>query len=220
MSTNNVNSGSGSGGAVTTGGAQMGAAAPRGLRQEVSQLIAGIQAVIPDGSSVTIGGLAMAKADLVNELSQISAVYQAIDAGVLAAKGARSRLKSGFSGFHKTYVGIKDAMIAFLGRGNPQLAQLGIKASTGSKPLTPAQTVVKAEKAKKTRALRHTMGKVQKAAVQYTGALEVAVKETVPAATANDTAPAAAPPAAAEAQDTVVAKSTPAETPVTTSHTQ
>jgi hypothetical protein len=218
MSTN-VNSGSGSGGTVTTGGVQLGTAAPKGLRQRISQMIAGIQAAIPDGSSVTVGGVAMAKADLVNELSQISAAYQAIDAGVLAAKGARSQLKSGLSGFQKTYLGIKDAMAAYLGRGNPQLAQLGIKVSEGSKPLTPAQKVVKAEKAKKTRALRHTMGKVQKAAVQYTGDLEVAVNETAPAAPANDTAPAAAPPAAAEAQNTPVA-SVQAATPAPVSHTE
>ena len=220
MSTNNVNSGSsGSGGTISNGGAQLSTAAPRGLRQQVSQMIAGIQAVIPDGSSVTVGGTAMAKADLVNELMQISAAYQAIDAGVLAAKGARSQLKSELPGFHKQYVGIKDALTAFLGRGNPQLAQLGIKVSKGSKPLTPAEKVVRAAKALKTRTMRHTMGKVQKAAVQYTGSLQVAVNETAPAAPADGTAPAAAPPAAADVQDTAVTK-TPAATPVAPNQSQ
>ena len=62
------------------------------------------------------------------------------------------------------------------------MAQFGITTSNGSKPLTPAQKVVRAAKSLKTRALRHTMGKVQKSAVQYTGDLEVAVNETAPAA--------------------------------------
>jgi len=84
------------------------------------------------------------------------------------------------------------------------------------KPLTPSQKVVRAEKALKTRALRHTMGKVQKAAVQYAGELQLAVSETTPAAPADETAPAAAPPAA---QGTAVV-SAPAVTPVAVNQTQ
>jgi hypothetical protein len=197
----------------------LGTTARTGLQQKVSQMIAGIQAVIPDGSSVAVGGTTVAKADLVNELMQISSAYQAIDAGVLASKAARSQLNEQLPGFRKQYFGIKDAMLAFLGRGNPQLAQFGIAVSKGSKSLTPSQKVVKAAKALKTRALRHTMGKVQKAAVQYTGELQLAVSETTPAAPADETAPAAAPPAAPAAQGTAVA-STPAVTPVAENHTQ
>jgi hypothetical protein len=214
MSTN-TNSVSSNGGPATTGGAQLGAAAPKVFRLKVSQMIAGIQAAIPDGSSVAVGGATVAKADLVTQLMQISSVYQAVDAGVLAAKTARSQLSEQLPGFHKQYVGIKDAILAFLGRGNPQLAQFGIAVSKGSKPLTSSQKVVRAAKALKTRALRHTMGKVQKAAVQFDGDLEVAVNQTAPEAPANETAPAAAP----QTQDTAVA-TTPAATPVVQSHSQ
>jgi len=183
----NTSSGSGSGsgssgGTATTGGAQLSTVVPKGLRPKVSQMIAGIQAVVPEGSSVAVGGVVLAKADLVNELMQISSAYQAIDAGVMAARTARSQLSAQTPGFHKQYTGIKDAILALVGRGNPQLAQFGITVSNGSKPLTPSQKVVRAAKALKTRALRHTMGKVQKSAVQYTGDLEVAVNETAPAA--------------------------------------
>jgi len=209
----NTSSGSGSGsgssgGTATTGGAQLSTVVPKGLRLKVSQMIAGIQAVVPEGSSVAVGGVVLAKADLVNELMQISSAYQAIDAGVMAARAARSQLSAQLPGFHKQYTGIKDAILALLGRGNPQLAQFGITTSNGSKPLTPAQKVVRAAKSLKTRALRHTMGKVQKAAVQYTGDLEVAVNETAPSAPADDTAPAAAPPAAPAAKDTAAVNPT------------
>ncbi len=210
-----------------TGGVQHITAAPKEFRQKVSQLIAGIQAVLPDGSGVTVGGGLVAKTDLVNGLMQISAAYQAIDAARLTAKGALSQMRSDLPGFHKQYVGAKDALVAFLGRGSPQLAQLGIKVSTGSKPLSPAQKVVRAAKARKTRALRHTMGKVQKAAVQYTGDLEVAVNETAPAAPADETVPAAAPlgapmaaPVAAPAAQGTVVASSPAVTPVAENRTQ
>jgi len=218
----NTSSGSGSGsgssgGTATTGGAQLSTVVPKGLRLKVSQMIAGIQAVVPEGSSVAVGGVVLAKTDLVNELMQISSAYQAVDAGVLAARTARSQLSAQTPGFHKQYTGIKDALLALLGRGNPQLAQFGITTSNGSKPLTPAQKVVRAAKSLKTRALRHTMGKVQKAAVQYTGELQLAVSETTPAAPADETAPAVAPPAAA-AQGTAV-ESAPAATPVAVNQT-
>ena len=77
----NTSSGSGSGsgssgGTATTGGAQLSTVVPKGLRLKVSQMIAGIQAVVPDGSSVAVGGTVLAKADLVNGLMQISAAYQ------------------------------------------------------------------------------------------------------------------------------------------------
>jgi hypothetical protein len=76
MSTNTSSSSSSNGGLATTGGGQLITAVPKELRLKVSQMIAGIQAVVPDGSSVAVGGTVLAKADLVNGLMQISAAYQ------------------------------------------------------------------------------------------------------------------------------------------------
>jgi len=76
MSTNTSSSSSSNGGLATTGGWQLITAVPKELRLKVSQMIAGIQAVVPDGSSVAVGGTVLAKADLVNGLMQISAAYQ------------------------------------------------------------------------------------------------------------------------------------------------
>jgi hypothetical protein len=177
-----------------TGGVKLSAAAPKGFRSKVSQMLAGLQTVIPDGSSVTVGGVAVAKADLVAEMTQVIAGYQAIDAAEMAVKGARLKQSGQLPGFRQQFVGLKDALVASFGRGNPQLAQFGVAVSSGSKPLTPAQKVVKAAKAAKTRLMRHTMGKRQKATVQYTGSLEVAVNETASAsAPANGTAATGAP---------------------------
>jgi hypothetical protein len=179
-------------------------------------MLAGLQAVIPDGSSVTVGGQAVAKTDLVNEMTQVLSSYQAVDAGISTTKGARAQLSASFPGFHKQYLGIRDGLVSSLGRGSPQLAQFGIAASKARKPLTSEQKVVHVAKAQKTRALRHTMGKRQKAAVQYTGSLEVAVGETAPATPVNSTAAAAAP---VMTQGTVMAPA-PVETPAPVSHTQ
>jgi hypothetical protein len=176
---------SSSGAPVMTGGTTV-SAAPKEFRQKVSQMIAGLQAVIPDGSSVTVGGQAIAKADLVTEMTQIISAYQALDAAVSTTKGVRLQLKAQIPGFNKQFLDLKDGLISSLGRGNPQLAQFGMTASKQAKPLTPAQKVVRATKALKTRALRHTMGKRQKEAVQYTGDLQVSVDETTPAGTPAD----------------------------------
>ena len=207
---------SSSGAPVTTGGSSLVSAAPKGFQQKVSQMIAGLQAVIPDGSSVTVGGQAVAKSDLVTEMTQVLSAYQALDAAVLATKGARLQLKAQLPGFHKQYLDLKDGVVSSLGRGNPQLAQFGFTVSKARKPLTSERQVVRVAKAQKTRALRHTMGKRQKEAVQYTGNLTVAVDETAPAGPANDTAPAAAP---AATQGTAMTPAL-AETPAPASHTQ
>ena len=95
------------------------------------------------------------------------------------------QLRAQIPGFRKQFLDLKDGLVSSLGRGNPQLAQFGMAASK-AKPLTPTQKVVRAVKAKNTRAMRHTMGKRQKAAVQYTGKLQVSVGETTPAATPAD----------------------------------
>jgi hypothetical protein len=197
---------------VATGGASV-SAGPKGFRQKVSQMIAGLQAVIPDGSSVAVGGQAVAKADLVSGMSQILPFYQAADAAVAATKQARSKLSGQLQGSYSEYLALKDALVASFGRGSPQLAQFGISSSK-QRALNPTQKVARAAKARKTRALRHTMGRVQKKAVQYTGTLEVAVNETAP-----QTVPADGTTPAAQPVGTAVA-SAPAETPVPAGHSQ
>jgi hypothetical protein len=213
MPTNN----SSSGGPVTTGGTFLVSAAPKGFREKVSQMIAGLQSVIPDGSSVTVGGQAVAKADLVTEMTQIISAYQAIEASIAATKGARSQLNAGLPGFHKQYLDLKDGLVSSLGRGNPQLAQFGITAAKTAKPLTPAQKVIKAEKAKATRAMRHTMGPKAKAAVQYTGKVQVSVSSTPPTDPADGTSTSANP---VVTQGTVVAAGPVATPEPANSHTQ
>ena len=198
MPTNNSSSSA----PVTTGGNFLVSAAPKGFRQKVSQMIAGLDAVIPDGSSVTVGGQGVAKADLVTEMTQIISAYQAIEAAIAAIKGVRSQLSAQLPGFHKQYLDLKDGLVSSLGRGNPQLAQFGMAASKQAKPLSPEQKVVRAAKALKTRAMRHTMGPRAKAAVQYTGKVQVSVSSTPATNPADGTATVANP---VVTQDTAVA---------------
>ena len=213
MPTNNSSSGA----PVTTGGNFLVSAAPKGFRQKVSQMIAGLDAVIPDGSSVTVGGQGVAKTDLVTEMTQIISAYQAVEAAIAAIKGVRAQLSAQLPGFHKQYLDLKDGLVSSLGRGNPQLAQFGITMAKVAKPLTPAEKVVRTQKALNTRAMRHTMGPRAKAAVQYTGKVQVSVSSQPATNPADGTATVANP---VVTQDTAVA-ATPAATPEPAiSHTQ
>jgi hypothetical protein len=83
--------------------------------------------------------------------------------------------------------------------------------------LSPEAKVLRAQTALKTRALRHTMGKKQKAAVQYDGDLGVSVNETTPAGPANSPTPTATP---VVTRGTVVAAAQVARPVPAISHTQ
>ena len=66
---------------------------------------------------------------------------------------------------HALYTALEKAVQAFLGKGNPLLAQFGF--ALGNRKPRSAATQVKAQaKSKLTRALRHTMGPKQKALIR------------------------------------------------------
>jgi hypothetical protein len=93
----------------------------------------------------------------------------------VAVKTTRAQLKNTSAANHQLCTELKDAVIAFFGRGSPLLAQFGIKARGKARPLTPEQKVLCAAKAPNTRAARHTMGSRQKAAAKSDGKLTLSV---------------------------------------------
>jgi len=177
------------GGSVQVGAAIVGTR--KGLRDLLQQMLQGIEAVIPDGSSLSTDSGPQAKAVVVTELAQVISVYKAVEAQQVAIVAARKQLKDASVANHRLYTQLKDAVIAFLGRGSPLLAQFGIKARGSKRPLTPAQKVLRAAKARATRAARHTMGSRQKAAVKSDGKVTLSVQ------TEGATSPKPAPAASA-----------------------
>jgi hypothetical protein len=93
---------------------------------------------------------------------------------------------------HQLYTKLRDAMIAYFGKRSPMLTQFGIKPRQPRRQLTPEQKVVRAQKARLTRAARHTTGKRQKAAVKFDGTLAVTVNPVEPSGP-KAAAPAASP---------------------------
>jgi hypothetical protein len=148
----------------------------KGFRDRLQQMLQGIETVVPDGSSLSTDSGLQTKAAIVAELTQVISVYKAVEAQQLAIVTARRQLKDASPADHRLYTQLKDAVIAFFGRGSPLLAQFGIKARSSVRPLTPEQKVLRAAKARATRAARHTMGARQKAAVKSDGKLTLSVQ--------------------------------------------
>jgi hypothetical protein len=147
-----------------------------GFRLKLQQMLAGVQAQIPNGSSITTTGGSLAKAAIVKTLTDYLSEFQAVDAGVTALDVARVQVREDLPQMHKDYNELKDALSAQFGRGSPLLAQFGVRPRQKPKPLTPEQRVARAAKAHQTRLMRHTGGVRQKAAVQYQGQVDVSTQ--------------------------------------------
>jgi len=178
MNSNNPASG-GSNAANAGGSAQPGATivgTGKGLRALLQQLLQGFEAVVPDGSSLPVGKGNEAKADIVAELTQVLSVYKNAEARQIEAKNARTQVQNARGADHALYTTLKEALIAYFGKGDPMLSQFGIKPRGKARQLTPAEKVLRAAKVRATRAARHTMGARQKAAVKSDGKLSLSVQ--------------------------------------------
>jgi hypothetical protein len=202
----------GSGGATTqnTGSPPPTAAtkAPTGFRLQLQQMLAGIQAVIPDGSSIPgQQGTMLAKADIVSQLGADLGEFNTVDSQELGLKQARTQLIADEPAMRTYYNMLKTSLVLFYGKGSPQLAQFGVSAKL-RRPSTPAEDLARAAKAKQTRTLRHTAGAKQKAQLQFQGTVVVSATANAngPASTASPSnAGAEAPQAAPEASVSAVA---------------
>jgi hypothetical protein len=175
-----VNTGSESGSASSVDGSGSAGTLPvktvKGFRLKLQQMLAGAEAVIPDGSSITTPGGSLTKASIVKTLTDDLSEFQALDTEQLALGKIRLQLRDDLPGMHTYYTELKDALAGQFGKRSPMLTQFGLKPQQLRKQLTPEQRVARAEKARQTRLLRHTGGVRQKAAVQYQGQVDVSAQ--------------------------------------------
>jgi hypothetical protein len=172
------------------GSAQSGAAivgTRKGFRDSLQKLLQGIEAVVPDGASLSTSSGLQTKAQIVAELTKVLSVYDQAEAQQLVVKATRAGIKAASAQNHQLFTELKDAVIAFFGRGSPMLGQFGIKGRGKPRPLTPEQKVLRAAKARATRAARHTLGSRQKAALKSDAKVSLTVH------TADGTAQAVPP---------------------------
>jgi len=141
------------------------------FRAVVEKIDGAILKLIPDGSSISLGGQSLTKAQILGELQPTLDRYSAIDALVKATQKARLDLRANLPATHQFVKSLEAALVNALGPGNPELDAFGIK--TGKyRPLSAEKKFLRAQKAAKTRVLRGTLGKRQKQALKFQGELK------------------------------------------------
>jgi hypothetical protein len=148
----------------------------KGIELRADTAIQGLLTAMPAGvTQLTVGTVTYTLPDLVKYAQSVEQPWKDVrqaHATIHQAMIDRSADKQKLEGF---LADLKASLTTVLGRGSATLLQFGFKPQQPRKPLTPQQKVERAAKAKLTRALRHTMGSRQKAALKQTSAPSVAV---------------------------------------------
>jgi hypothetical protein len=150
---------------------------PSGLLQKIQNALAGVQKVLPDGSSLSMSGQTVTKAQLVTQLTGLlppltsvtdakSTYAQAVQARKLAEPNAREFLAQ-----------LRAALVAFYGRGSPSLSDYGMSAKKPAAQ-TSKTAILAAAKRTLTRQKRGTLGSKQKAGIKAIGTPQLSVGES------------------------------------------
>jgi hypothetical protein len=166
----------------------------RGVELHLDVISAGLlQAFAPD-EILEVGGKKVTVADLQKEIDSRRTIYKTVrDLHVQLRTGTQEK-RGQYEADVALVADVKVAVKGALGRTNPELTKLGFKPERPRKPLTPEESVLRAARARETRAARHTLGARQKASIK--GEVnEVSVVEDGNGAKSvpNDTTPAASP---------------------------
>ena len=172
---------------------------PKGEEQKLLTAQTASQTIIPAKSTVVIGGSSYTQAQLVQKLASMQLPFQ-------TARDARKQLEAAvlakdqsLEAVHEFYVEFHAALVALFGRRNPVLAKFGFTPAK-ARAVSGTRSVQRAAKAKRTRALLHTLGSKQKALImaqaqQGTPAVTVSPNGEIsisPAPDASSSAPASA----------------------------
>ncbi len=149
--------------------------AKQGLRNEVTAVANGVGTQFPDTGSIAVNGQSYTKQQLLAALQATLALYSGIDQANQALKSQRLALKSDLPEVRQLLAGIKAALIAYFGKGNPVLVAYGFNVQK-PRQLTLEQKTARKAKAAATRGIRGTVGKAKKALLKYTGEVVVQTK--------------------------------------------
>jgi len=139
------------------------------LRLALERLLAGFEVMIPDGTSIPTLQGPLTKEQVVADLTGALTVYSQLDAHRVAVTQALKQIAAATPINRRRVQQLKDLLLGYHGRGDPRLGQFGMKSRAGPRPLTPEAKVLRAQRVRDTRALRHTVGKRQRAAIKGQG---------------------------------------------------
>jgi hypothetical protein len=152
--------------AVQSGvGAGTNARVRHGFEDRVTKALAGVNQYLPATTNLVLLGKTMAQPEIVKALQDVLQLFTDLRDLRAKAQGQLKTLRGELVPGRVLFTALEKAVQAFLGKGNPLLAQFGF--AMGNRKAVSGATRVKAQaKSKLTRALRHTMGPKQKAAIQ------------------------------------------------------
>jgi hypothetical protein len=153
-----------------------------GFEDRVTKALAGVNQYLPAATNLVLNGKSMAQPEIVKALQDVLQLFSDLRSTRATAQAQLKTVRTELIPGHALYTALEKAVQAFLGKGNPMLAQFGY-ALGNRKPRTGATNVKAQAKSQLTRALRHTMGPKQKASIQAVApaAVTVALDGTVQA---------------------------------------
>lgn len=151
--------------------------APKGTELELDLVVAGIVAAIPSGATIVVDGVAYTQPDLLKKAQSHQGRFKALRDSRNVTEQRKLDVEND-SPFSKRFLReLKIAVSAFLGSDNPDLTKFGYKPRKKPADLTVEQKALKAERARRTRGARHTMGDRQKKAIHGTPIDEVVFQD-------------------------------------------
>ena len=155
---------------------------PTAEQAKIEAAIAGTEVAIPVTSTETVGGVTLTQPQILAKLNGFLDPVKRVDDLRSQLSQALADREQAFTDAREFLKNFRDALVALLGRGNPELSKFGFAPEKVRAPLTAAQKVQRAAKAKASRELLGTKGQKQKAEIlraSKTPAISVGADGTV-----------------------------------------
>ena len=175
----------------------------RAFEQKLQQMQSGVEKILAQGSTLVVERSPQTPAQLADRLKgylQLFADLRDVKAQALQKVAA---FHQSMPEAHQYYMDLKTSLVAFFGRGSPELSQFGISVAP-RRALTGEQKAIAHAKALNTRKVRHTLGRKQKLAQDPAPKVLVLGSDGKPISGSNETAPAVPDPAPMPSSNGVV----------------
>jgi hypothetical protein len=172
---------------------------------KLQKLQLGVQKYLPQTSTLIVEKGSMTAAQLADRLTTYLQTFADLRDKREQARQQLGVLQQQLPEAHGFYMGLKSALVAFFGKGSPELSQFGISVG-GRTPLTSEQKAIAHAKSVNTRKVRHTLGRKQHLAQGVVSPTVLILgADGKPISGSNETVPAV--PVAAPAASSSVAPS-------------
>jgi len=161
------------------------------FEKELQLMLLGVTKYLPQTSTLVVEKSPVTAAQMAARINGYLQTFADLRDRKEQARQQLGVLRQQLPEAHAFYMGLKAALLAFFGRGSPELSQFGI--SVGSrKPLTSEQKAIAHARAVNTRKVRNTLGRKQKLALGNANPRVLILgADGKPISGSNETAPAA-----------------------------